>query len=114
MRTIFMLLKVALALAILNATVRVGLATWRNQELKEAAQRSVLFGRERPASELLAGVVAKAAELQLPVAPEHVSVQQQDARTIIHVTYVNPIEVFPNQIYPMQFSFSVEGFNALR
>jgi hypothetical protein len=114
MQTFIKLLKVALAVAVINAAARAGMATWKNVELKDAAQRMVLFGRERPAAELTAGVLAKAAELKLPVTEDQVNVTTQEVRTIIAVSYENPVEVFPSYVYRMKFQFEVEGFNAVR
>ena len=114
MRTFFTILKVVVALAVVNAAARAGHATWKNVELKESTQRLVLFGREQPEESLRASVLAKAAELELPVTAEQVSVRRQDTKTVIDVAYESPVEVFPTRIYRMKFNFSVEGFNVLR
>jgi hypothetical protein len=114
MRTFVRILKVVLALAVVNAAARAGYATWKNIELKESAQRLVLFGREQPEESLRASVLARAAELELPVTAEQVSVRRQDLKTVIDVAYDTPVEVFPTRVYRMKFNFSVEGFNAMR
>lgn len=112
MRILTRILKLALLVAVLNATAQMALATWKNVQLKDAAQRVVLFGREQPPDFLQSEVVAKAEELDLTITPDQVNIAQDDVRTVIDVAYTNPVEVFPNQFYSMKFSFSVESFKA--
>jgi hypothetical protein len=104
-------IRIAIAVAIINASARVGFAYWGFYQLRDDAEQTAVFGAKEPAWVLQAAVVEKAGELFLPVEEDHVTVTRNGFKTIIEANYVQPIEYFPNQIYPMKFSFSVEGFN---
>jgi hypothetical protein len=110
MRSLGTLFRIALTVAIINATARVGFAYWSFYQLKDHAQQTVLFGGEKPTEVLQAGVFDKAAQLLLPMTLEQVVVTRSGPRTSIQAQYTQPVEYFPHQRYPMKFSFEVEGF----
>jgi hypothetical protein len=107
MKTIIKLLIVA---AILNASARAGMAAYAFFQLKDTAQELARFGDDTPVNQLQGAVMEKATELKLPIEPEQVTVSRQGVRTLIEVSYIQPIELFPNYIYPQKFEFSVDGF----
>jgi hypothetical protein len=109
MRLVSSLLRVALAVAFLNASARVGFAYWAFYELRDNAEQTAIFGAKEPTWALHAAVMDKADQLLLPVADDEVLVTRDGFKTTIEASYVQPIEYFPNQTYPMQFSFSVQG-----
>jgi hypothetical protein len=49
----------------------------------------------------------------VPIASENVSIRREGSRTWADAKYTEQIEVFPRYRYPVEFSFSVEGFNAV-
>jgi hypothetical protein len=110
MRSINAFLRIALTVAIINAAARVGFAYWAFFQFKDNAQQAALFGGMTPTDVLQHGVFEKANELMLPVTTDQVVVTRSGPRTLIEANYVQPIEYFPNQKYPMKFSFQVEGF----
>jgi hypothetical protein len=111
MRFVNSLIRVAVAVAILNAAARVGFAYWVFYQLRDDAEQTAVFGAKEPVWALEAAVLDKANELFLPLDENHVTVTRNGFKTIIEASYVQPIEYFPNQTYPMKFSFSVEGFS---
>jgi hypothetical protein len=111
MRLVNSIIRVAVAVAIVNASARVGFAYWAFYQLRDDAEQTAVFGAKEPTWALQAAVLDKASELFLPVEPEQVSVTRNGFKTVIEANYVQPIEYFPSQIYPMEFSFSVEGFS---
>jgi hypothetical protein len=104
------LVKLLIALVILNAAARGAVAAWTYYQFKDATQQLVLFGSRTPPGELRNRIVAKAAELNVPVEPEDVSVEREGVRTRAGAAYVQPVEFFPRYIYPINFSFTVEEF----
>lgn len=104
------LIRIALTVAIINAMARVGFAYWSFYQLKDHAQQTALFGGEKPTDVLQAGVLDKANQLLLPVSTDQVVVTRNGPRTAIAANYVQPVEYFPHRLYPMKFSFEVEGF----
>ena len=108
MKTIFNLLIVGL---IVNASVRGGKAAWDYFELKDSTLQLLTFGDRTPTSGLRASILKKAAELNLPVAPESVVVHRQGVRTWARASYVQTLELLPNYPYPMKFSFGVDAYS---
>lgn len=106
------ILKLLVTLAVLNAVARAGSAAWTYYQFKDAVQQAVIFGAGTPVTQLHNQVLARAAEMEVPLAPENVGVEREGARTWASVAYTQPVEFFPRVVYPIEFSFRVEGFAA--
>jgi hypothetical protein len=107
-KTFFKLLVVVI---ILNAAVHGGLAAKRYFQLKQAAQEAVLFGAETPVADIHQIIVERAQALNLPVVSDDIKVDRAGGRTWADASYREAIEVFPNQSYAVNWSFSVEGYS---
>jgi hypothetical protein len=105
------ILKLLVVGFLINASVRGGIAALRYYELKDTAQQAVLFGATNPPEAIRQRILQKAEQLQIPLAPDDLLVQRQGGRTWADAAYRQPIELFPNQKYPIDFSFSVEGYS---
>jgi hypothetical protein len=103
------ILKLLVAAIVINAAVRGAVAGLHYYQLKDAAQQAVLFGASDPTADIQQQIVARAQELRLPIRPDNVLVQRDGGRTWANASYTQQIEFFPNQKYPVDFSFSVEG-----
>jgi hypothetical protein len=104
------LLRIALIVAILNGVARVGIAYWSFYLFKDHAQQTAIFGGQTPPDVLQYAVLEKAHELFLPVTANQITITRSGPRTLIQADYVQTVEYFPSQTYPMKFSFAVEGF----
>jgi hypothetical protein len=111
MKLVSSIIRIAIAVAIVNAAVRVGVAYWSFYQWKDYAQQTAVLGARLTPQELQNDVLKKAGELLIPVRHDSVDVTRNGMRTIIQGNYVHPIEYFPNQIYPMKFDFQVEATN---
>ena len=107
------ILKLLVAAIIINACARGGFAAVRYYQFKEAAQQAVLFGAANTTTDIQQLIVSRAKELNLPVDPAKVIVQRQGGRTWADAAYSQRVEFFPNQLYPVDFSFSVEGHSMI-
>jgi hypothetical protein len=105
-------LKIAIALAIINAAFHAGEAAWRYYQLKDAAQQLIVFGSQEHTNELHNRILAKAAELRIPLMPENVTVHRDGNRTSVEGAYTQPVEYFPNLVYPVDLTFSIESYAA--
>ena len=108
MKTVLKLLLVAI---VINACVRGGMAAAGYFRFKDAAQQAVLFGSDSTPEEIQLLIVERAQALKLPVVPENIQVSRQGGRTWADASYHQDIEVFPNQMYPVNWSFRVEGYS---
>jgi hypothetical protein len=107
MATIVKLLIVA---ALLNASVRGGRVAWAHYQLEDEAQRLVQFESDQTDDELHKEILAKAAALSVPLAPEQITVRRESNRTMADAAYTRRVEWFPTLVYPVPFSFHVEAF----
>jgi hypothetical protein len=105
------IIKLLIALAIINATARVGLAAAKYYQLKDQSQELVTFGGNVQPGELQDQIVAKAEALRLPLTSDDVEVTRLGLHTTATATYTQSVELFPNYKYPIKFQFTVEGIN---
>ena len=106
MKTLF---KLVIAILVLNAAFRGGLATWKYYEFKDAAQQVVLFGQRADPEEIQANIVARATEMSVPIRPDDVKVRRDGTRTIAEGYYIQPVDFFPNYPWPVKFTFVVDA-----
>jgi hypothetical protein len=102
------IIKLVIALAVLNAVARGGFAYYNYYQLKDGTQELLTFGVDATTEELRDQVVAKAAELDLPVDPDNVDIRREGVRTSALVQYTQPVEFFPTYVRPIEFSFTVD------
>jgi hypothetical protein len=105
------LIKLLLAVAIVNATARVGMAAARYYQLKDQSQELVTFGGSAGPGELQNEILLKAEALRLPLASDDILVTREGLRTTATAAYTDSVELFPNYKYPIRFQFKVEGVN---
>lgn len=105
------ILSLVFVLIVLNAIGRVGFAVWDYYQLKDEAQRQIVFGARSSTNDIHGRILAKAEELEVPLAPADLYVARDNQRTTVDAYYVQPVEVFPDLIYPMELSFSVDAFS---
>lgn len=111
MRFFLAAVRIGIAVAVINAAFRTAVVYWSHYQFKDEAQQLALFGWQTSPDVLHHIAVAKAAELQIPVAEDQVVVTRDGAVTVIQASYQHPLEYFPNHKYPLKLSFSVEGRN---
>jgi hypothetical protein len=105
-------IKVVIALLVLNAIFRAGLVAWDYYELRDEAQQQIIFGTGTSANDLHNRILVKAMELEVPLVSENLVVRRDGQRTFVEARYTAPVEYFPNQFYPAELSFAVDAFAA--
>jgi hypothetical protein len=108
------IIKLLIAIALVNAVARVGLAAARYYEFKDETQELVTFGGDATTNEIQNHIMEKAEALALPIEYDDVNVTRDGFRTIATASYTQPVEVFPSYEYPITFHFSVEGLALTR
>ena len=108
MKTLF---KLVIAILVLNAAVRGGLAMLQYYEFKDAAQQVVLFGQRSDPEEIQAKIVARAHDMSVPVMPDNVKVSRDETRTVAEGFYIQTVQFFPNYPYPVKFTFVVDALS---
>jgi hypothetical protein len=100
-------LKLVIAVALLNAVVRGADSVWNYYQLKDAAERALLFGAQRTSQQLHQQIMERALELELPLKPEDLSIRWVTGRRIAEAAYTQQVEFLPKYPYPVEFSFNV-------
>ena len=103
------ILKLVIALALVNAAVRGGMVAMSYYQLKDAAQQEATWGGRTPPAQLASHVVEKAAELNVPLDVDNVEASREEGLTVISVAYTQPVELFPTFIYPVELAFEVQA-----
>jgi len=102
-------LKLVIAVTLLNAVVRGADAAWNYYQIKDAAQQTLVFGASSTSAQLHAQILSMAVTLKVPLKPEDLRVRRQAGRTTAEGSYTQAIEFFPNYVYPVSFSFAVDA-----
>ena len=105
MRTI---IKLLIAAAVVNATVRVAAVTWQHYQFEDASQQVLLFGRNATETQLHDLIAQRAVDFEIPIDPASIEVVREPSRTLARASYIRPVELFPRYFYPMDFSFEVD------
>jgi hypothetical protein len=101
-------LKLIIALALLNAVARGAWAQWNYYELKDTAQQLLTFGADSSPEQIQGEIVQRASELNIPLDADDVQVDRNGLRSTAKVSYTQPEEFFPSYTYPMKFDFIVD------
>ena len=105
-------IQLVIAVALINATIRSGMAALKYYQLKDEAQEVVLFGGNTSTEQLRTEILDKAEELDVPLELDGIDVQREGDRTVAYGSYVQPLELLPMYTYPAELSFTVETFKA--
>ena len=102
-------LKLVIAIALVNGVVRAADSAWNYYQLKDSAQRALLFGSKLSSQQVHQQIMETAGELRLPLKPEDLSVRWRSGRRLALASYTQQIEFLPNYPYPILFSFDVDA-----
>jgi hypothetical protein len=111
MRYFMSAVRIGIAVAIINGAGRTAAVYWTYYQFQDAAQQLAILGYQSSTEVLKSNAYIKAAELLVPISEDQIVVTRDGAKTFIQAAYVHPVEYFPNQLYPLKLSFSVEGRN---
>ena len=108
MKTLF---KLVIAILVLNASVRGGLAMWQYYQFKDGAQQVVLFGQRADPEEIQANILARATALGVTMTLDDIKISRDGTRTIAEGSYIQPVQFLPSYAYPVKFSFVVDALS---
>jgi hypothetical protein len=105
------IIKCLIAAAILNAAARTGMAAAAYYQLKDQSLELVTFNAKASPGEIEQQILNTAQDLDVPLDPADVEVSRNGLHTTATASYTQPVEVFPDYIYPMNFHFTVDAFS---
>lgn len=90
-----------------HAAWRITPVYWHYLQFRDGVREIAQFSGGISEREVHERVMALALELQVPVAPDRVSVRREAARTFVEVQYTEPLYLLPRTPYPWDFTVSV-------
>lgn len=103
------IIRIIVAVAVLNAAVRIGFAYWGYYQLKDTAQQLIVFEFNTPTGKIRQQILDAAMELSVPLEAQNLEVIREGTMTFVNVWYVQPVEVIPSFPYPLEMSFFVQA-----
>jgi hypothetical protein len=100
--------KLLVVALIANAGWRVGNAYVSHYKFTDAVEQSVLFRGKRSDDALRERVFELAANFDIPVTDEDLSLRTEDNHTIVEGSYTREIELAPGFVYAWPFSFHID------
>jgi hypothetical protein len=100
------IIKLLIAALILHGVYRLGTAYWERYEFEDAVQRTVQFAEKAPPEEIKKSVLELAAEREIPVVPEAVSVTRRQRQVFVTAEYDRDVELLPR--YYRTFTFEID------
>jgi hypothetical protein len=98
-------IKLAIVALIANAGWRVGSAYLAFYRFEDAIRSMVQYRGQKTDTEIRTRILDKAAEDGIPLAPESLTLERENTRTIVNGAYEQPVEVVPG--YTRTFPFTI-------
>ncbi|HUE86767.1 MAG TPA: hypothetical protein VMO26_11895 [Vicinamibacterales bacterium] len=104
MKTIIQLLIAAL---VVHGCVRLGSASWRNYQFKDAVEQEARFAAKLTTAELHTRVVQLAEDFAIVLESGDVAVERRGEETYVTAAYIEPIPLVPG-VYTREQPFEIE------
>ncbi|MCC7125272.1 MAG: hypothetical protein IT178_10520 [Acidobacteria bacterium] len=101
------IVKIALALVVLTATVQAGRAAIKHYAFVDAVQEAMLFAGSQTEDQLADHVLALASEHEIPLQPGDVAVRREAYLVAVTGTYRETVELIPG-VYSRPWDFSID------
>jgi len=106
-----LLIKLAIVALVANAVWHVMVAYTSYYKFKDAVQQTTQFGNDKNLDQLRARVVQLAADYDLPLGEDEVTVRREMLHTIVDGSYVKSIDLLPGYTRPWTFTFHTDTFS---
>lgn len=102
-----LLLKLAVVALLANAAYHVGSEYLTYIKFRDAIRDAAMF-KAKNDTELMARIVELAAQYEVPLQEENVTIERVERKVNVEGWYDKPIEIVPNYHYPWHFGLSLE------
>ena len=101
-------LKLAFVALLANAAWHMVGAYWPYYKFKDGVQYAAEYRGDSSDEALRAKILELASQFEVPVADADVSVTHEEGRTIVRLSYVQPVDLAPGFTYPWPFTVLVD------
>ena len=105
-----LLVKLAIAGLIANASWHLGSAYLSFYRFKDAVAETTQYSKEKSEDELRQRILEIASHYEVPLAEDALTVRHQDDHTLVDGSYKQLVDVVPGYRYPWRFTFSIDTF----
>lgn len=102
-----LLFKLAIVALLANAAYHIGSEYLTYFKFRDAIRDAAMF-KAKNDTELMARIMDLAAQYEIPLDEENVSIQREERKISVEGWYDKPVEVAPNYDYPWHFGLSLE------
>ena len=105
-----LIIKLAIAALIANASWRVGSVYVSYYKFEDAARQTTQFRGDKSDAQIESRIFELASEYDLPLTGNNLTIRRADAHTIVDGSFTRPIELAPGYTYPWPFSIHIDTF----
>ena len=102
-----LLFKLAIVALLANAAYHVGSEYLTYIKFRDAIRDAAMF-KAKNDTELMARIVELAAQYEVPLQEENLTIERVERKVNVEGWYDKPIEIVPNYKYPWHFGLSLE------
>ena len=103
--------KLAFVALVANATWQLFSAYSPHYKFKDAVTATTLYRGEKSDAQVRERILELAAQFDVPVTDQNLTVRQEDKHTIVESSYLRPITFVPGYTYEWPFSIHVDTFS---
>ena len=102
------LVKLVLVALIINAAWQLFSVYWSHFKFVDAVQATTQFRGQKSEEQIRSRILELAAELDVPVSDENLTIQGTRSHTTVDGTYTRPVKLLPGYIYPWRFTLHTD------
>ena len=99
------LIKIVLALVLITATVRAGMAALAHYQFTDAVQQAMLFAPNASDAQLVQSVLKMAQQHEVPITQDDVTLRHRGTDIVVEFSYSKSITLIPG-VYTRSWTFS--------
>jgi hypothetical protein len=102
-------IKLAFVALLANAVWQLFNAYWPYYKFNDAVRATAQYRGQKTDAQVRERVIELAAQFDVPLVDENLSVRRDDTSTVIDAAYVQPVALTPWYIYPWSFAIHVNA-----
>jgi hypothetical protein len=106
-----LIIKLAIVALVANAAWHVMSAYMSYYKFKDAVQQTTQFGNDKSIDQLRTRIIALAADYDVPIGDDDLSIKRESQHTIVDGSYSKTIDLLPGYARPWTFQVHLDTFS---